>query len=357
MSDPILSLRDVWVEYGDKIVLEKVSLDIAPGSFVSIVGPSGAGKSTFLRLIIGQEAPTRGHILLDGAPLAPEPGPERGVVFQRYSVFPHLTAIDNVAFGLDCAGSMFLGRLYGRRRKAALEEAGHMLEKVGLAHSRDVYPAQLSGGMQQRLAIAQALVRKPRILLLDEPFGALDRKLREAMQAELRELTRRLGITAIFVTHDQEEALLLSDRIAVMNAGRIEQLGTPAEIYEAPATRFVASFMGADNILECDLRGGAAAIGGVLHAVAGATGDGAAAIGLRPERIGLEPPGNGIAARVVAAVYLGAFSSYRCRLEGCGTDLVVRAPNPQGAVTGPRFVAGEAVALTIAPGGLRALRA
>jgi NitT/TauT family transport system ATP-binding protein len=240
MSDPILSLRDVWVEYGDKIVLEKVSLDIAPGSFVSIVGPSGAGKSTFLRLIIGQEAPTRGHILLDGAPLAPEPGPERGVVFQRYSVFPHLTAIDNVAFGLDCAGSMFLGRLYGRRRKAALEEAGHMLEKVGLAHSRDVYPAQLSGGMQQRLAIAQALVRKPRILLLDEPFGALDPGIRLDMHGLIDELWREHGLSILMVTHDIKEAFKLGDRVLAFDKRRHDphaphRFGSSA-VYDFPLT-------------------------------------------------------------------------------------------------------------------------
>lgn len=240
MSDPILSLRDVWVEYGDKIVLEKVSLDIAPGSFVSIVGPSGAGKSTFLRLIIGQEAPTRGRILLDGAPLAPEPGPERGVVFQRYSVFPHLTALDNVAFGLDCAGSMFLGRLYGRRRKAALEEAGHMLEKVGLAHSRDVYPAQLSGGMQQRLAIAQALVRKPRILLLDEPFGALDPGIRLDMHGLIDELWREHGLTILMVTHDIKEAFKLGDRVLAFDKRRHDphaphRFGSSA-VYDFPLT-------------------------------------------------------------------------------------------------------------------------
>lgn len=171
---PILAFRDVWVEYGDKIVLEKIDLSVAEGAFVSVVGPSGAGKSTFLRLVLGQEAPSRGAIDLDGRPLRPEPGRDRGVVFQRYSVFPHLNVIDNVMFGLDCEGSMLRGRLTGARRRAALEQAEAMLVQVGLGAALHVFPAQLSGGMQQRLAIAQALIMRPRILLLDEPFGALD---------------------------------------------------------------------------------------------------------------------------------------------------------------------------------------
>ena len=170
----LLTFRNVWVEYGDKVVLENVDLSIAQGSFVSIVGPSGAGKSTFLRLALGQEAPSKGAIDLDGRKLRAEPGPDRGVVFQKYSVFPHLSARDNVVFGLDCEGSMFRGRLSGAKRRAAEEQADVMLAAVGLGDSGDVYPAQLSGGMQQRLAIAQALIKKPRILLLDEPFGALD---------------------------------------------------------------------------------------------------------------------------------------------------------------------------------------
>jgi ABC-type Fe3+/spermidine/putrescine transport system ATPase subunit len=345
-----VSLFSVSKRFGRMAAMADVSLEIPSGSFLTLLGPSGCGKTTTLRSVAGLVEPDTGRIAIGGEDVTRLPVHRRdlAMVFQSHALFPHMRVLDNVAFGL---------RMRGRDRADRHAAARRALELVRLAEFAERWPHELSGGQQQRVALARALVVDPRVLLLDEPFGALDRKLREAMQAELRELTRRLGITAIFVTHDQEEALLLSDRIAVMNAGRIEQLGTPAEIYEAPATRFVATFMGADNILECDLRGGEAAIGGVLHAVAGATGDGAAAIGLRPERIGLEPPGNGIAARVVAAVYLGAFSSYRCRLEGCGTELVVRAPNPQGAVTGPRFAAGEAVGLTIAPGGLRALRA
>jgi len=220
MTAPVLSFRDVWVEYGDKIVLEKVELDVAPGAFVSIVGPSGAGKSTFLRLITGQETPTRGRVLLDGEPLSPEPGPERGVVFQRYSVFPHLTVIDNVVFGFDCAGSPIAGRLFGAKRRAAVEQAEALLAQVGLTHSLRAYPAQLSGGMQQRLAIAQALIRHPRILLLDEPFGALDPGIRLDMHALITDLWRDHGLTILMVTHDIKEAFKLGDRVLAFDKRR-----------------------------------------------------------------------------------------------------------------------------------------
>ena len=190
----LLTFRNVWVEYGDKVVLENVDLSIKQGSFVSIVGPSGAGKSTFLRLALGQEAPSKGAIDLDGRKLRAEPGPDRGVVFQKYSVFPHLNARDNVVFGLDCQGSPFWGRLSGAKRRAAAEQADRMLTAVGLGDSGDVYPAQLSGGMQQRLAIAQALIKKPRILLLDEPFGALDPGVRLDMHELITGLWRDNGI-------------------------------------------------------------------------------------------------------------------------------------------------------------------
>ena len=237
---PILSFRDVWVEYGDKIVLEKVDLDVAEGSFVSIVGPSGAGKSTFLRLITGQEGPTRGQVLLETAPLDPEPGPDLGVVFQRSSVFPHLSVLDNVVFGLDCAGSMFLGRLMGGRRKAAVEQAQVLLEQVGLTHSQNLYPAQLSGGMQQRLAIAQALIRRPRILLLDEPFGALDPGIRVDMHGLITDLWRDHGLTILMVTHDIKEAFKLGTRVLAFDKRRHDpqapnRYGSTA-VYDFPLT-------------------------------------------------------------------------------------------------------------------------
>jgi NitT/TauT family transport system ATP-binding protein len=216
----LLSLRGVWVEYGDKIVLEKVDLDVEEGSFVSIIGPSGAGKSSFLRLILGQEAPTRGAILLDDAPLAPECGPDRGVVFQRYSVFPHLTVLQNTVFGLECAQSPLLARLFGAARRSAIGEATAMLEAVGLGDNLHLYPAQMSGGMQQRLAIAQALIKRPRILLLDEPFGALDPGIRADMHGLITRLWRDYALTIIMVTHDIREAFQLGTRVLALDKRR-----------------------------------------------------------------------------------------------------------------------------------------
>jgi NitT/TauT family transport system ATP-binding protein len=238
---PALSFQDVWVEYGDKVVLERVTLDIAEGSFVSIVGPSGAGKSTFLRLVTGQEAPSAGRVLIDGLPLRPEPGPDRGVVFQRYSVFPHMNALDNVVFGLDCAGSMILGRLMGARRKAALEQGREALAQVGLSDAEAVFPAQMSGGMQQRLAIAQALIRRPRILLLDEPFGALDPGVRLDMHALITGLWRSHNLTILMVTHDIKEAFKLGTRVLAFDKRRRDpqaphRYGSTA-VYDFPLDR------------------------------------------------------------------------------------------------------------------------
>ena len=216
----LLSLKDIAVEYGDKIVLEKVNVDVAAGAFVSIVGPSGAGKSSLLRIILGQEAPTRGTILLDGTPLAAECGPDRGVVFQRYSVFPHLTVLRNTVFGLECAQAPLSARLFGAARKAATEEAAAMLASVGLGDSLHLYPAQMSGGMQQRLAIAQALIKRPRILLLDEPFGALDPGIRADMHVLVSQLWRDYALTIVMVTHDIREAFLLGTRVLALDKRR-----------------------------------------------------------------------------------------------------------------------------------------
>jgi len=216
----LLSFRDVWVEYGDRIIIEKLDLDIEEGSFVSIVGPSGAGKSSFLRLILGQEGPSRGQILMDGTPLTPECGPDRGVVFQRYSVFPHLSALRNTILGMECEKAPLMGRLFGSAKRAAEAEATEMLSAVGLGHSLDLYPAQMSGGMQQRLAIAQALVKRPRVLLLDEPFGALDPGIRADMHALIRRLWRDYSLTIVMVTHDIREAFSLGTRVLALDKRR-----------------------------------------------------------------------------------------------------------------------------------------
>ena len=217
-----LSLKNVWVEYGDKIVLERINLDIDDGAFVSVVGPSGAGKSSLLKLVLGQAAPSRGTITLDGQPLKAECTPERGVVFQRYSVFSHLTVLGNTIFGLECEQAPITGRLFGAKRRAAVETATEMLEAVGLGDALDLYPAEMSGGMQQRLAIAQALIKRPRILLLDEPFGALDPGIRSDMHALITKLWREHSLTILMVTHDIQEAFSLGTRVLTLDKSRTD---------------------------------------------------------------------------------------------------------------------------------------
>lgn len=211
-----IEIKDVWQIYDSRVVLEKINLNIEQGSFVSIVGPSGCGKTTLLRMLMSEEFCTRGSILLDGTPLPAEPTPERGVVFQRYSVFPHLTVLDNVLLPMELKSSRWLGKLLGPKRYDAKEEARAMLEHVGLRHAAGFYPAQLSGGMQQRLALAQALMAKPRVLLLDEPFSALD----PGTRADIHVLTKRLWeetkMTIVMVTHDISEAFRLGTRVIVL---------------------------------------------------------------------------------------------------------------------------------------------
>jgi NitT/TauT family transport system ATP-binding protein len=210
----------VWKEYGDSIVLERISFEIEPRSFVALVGPSGCGKTTLLRMLLGEERPTNGAILIDGKPLVPEPNAERGVVFQRYSVFPHLTVIDNVMIGLEFQQSRWLGRLSGTARRAAINEAEAMIHAVGLTGHEGKYPAALSGGMQQRLALAQALVRKPKILLLDEPFGALDPGIRADIHALMLDLWNSGELTVVMVTHDLSEAFRLGSRVVALDRKR-----------------------------------------------------------------------------------------------------------------------------------------
>ena len=240
-------LEDVRKSYGDVVAVDGVELDIAAGEFFTLLGPSGSGKTTTLRLIAGFELPDGGRVLLQGGDVTHDPPYARDVntVFQDYALFPHMTIADNVAYGLRVKG---IGKA---ERQERVEE---MLERMRLPTVGDRKPSQLSGGQRQRVALARALVNRPKVLLLDEPLGALDLKLRQEMQLFLKSLQQDLGITFIYVTHDQDEALTMSDRLAVFDKGRIEQIGSPAEVYEHPASAFVAGFVGVSNVIERDGR-------------------------------------------------------------------------------------------------------
>lgn len=243
MDDFIIELKNVSKSFSDHEALRGIELQVRRGEFLTLLGPSGCGKTTLLRLVAGFEAPTSGEVFIDGHDMAPLPPEKRPVntVFQSYALFPHMTVFDNVAFG---------PRIKGASRRDIELRVREALRMVNLEPFMDRRPDQLSGGQQQRVAIARAVVNKPLVLLLDEPLNALDYKLRKAMQIELKQLQRQLGITFVFVTHDQEEALSMSNRVVVMNEGRIEQIGTPREIYEAPGNLFVGRFVGETNVLE-----------------------------------------------------------------------------------------------------------
>ncbi|MGQ9370606.1 ABC transporter ATP-binding protein [Azospirillum sp. ST 5-10] len=306
--------------FGATVAVDDVSFDIAEGEFFTLLGPSGSGKTTCLRMVAGFQYPTRGHVYIHGKDDTRLPPFERDVntVFQDYALFPHMSVRDNVAYGLLVRG---VPRAERHRR------ADEMLELVRLAGFGGRRPAELSGGQRQRVALARALINHPRVLLLDEPLGALDQKLREEMQAELKQLQRRVGITFLFVTHDQTEALSMSDRLAVFDRGRVAQIGTPADIYDRPRTAFVAEFVGTSNILR----------GAGARRLFGTD----AAVSLRPERIGLaaEGAGAGHPARVVDVQFLGAATRYRVALEGGAPLLLtVTTPNragPDGAAVAP----------------------
>ena len=216
----LISVSHMWKEYGDNVVLENLSLEIKAGEFCTLVGPSGCGKTTFLKMLLGQENPTRGTFLLDGKPFPKEPGVDRGIVFQRYSVFSHLNVLENVMLGIEFGRSPLLGRLFGKARREAKAEAMAMLEAVGLGDSAKKYPSELSGGMQQRLSITQSLVKKPKILLLDEPFGALDPGIRADMHALILDLWKKNNLTVVMVTHDLHEGFYLGTRLLVFDKVR-----------------------------------------------------------------------------------------------------------------------------------------
>jgi NitT/TauT family transport system ATP-binding protein len=216
----LVTIKHLWKEYGSNVVLENLTLNIEEGEFCTLVGPSGCGKTTFLKMLLGQETPSRGTFLLEGKPFPTEPGVERGIVFQRYSVFDHLSVLKNVMLGIEFEESRLFGKLFGKRRKAAEKRAMEMLESVGLTDAANKYPSELSGGMQQRLSIAQALVKKPKILLLDEPFGALDPGIRADMHALILDLWKKNNLTVVMVTHDLNEGFYLGTRLLVFDKVR-----------------------------------------------------------------------------------------------------------------------------------------
>ena len=337
-ATPEIRLDNLEKRFGDVLAVDHVSLDVAAGEFFSLLGPSGCGKTTTLRMIGGFELPTGGRILLRDRDMTHEPPDKRSVnmVFQHYALFPHLSVGDNVAFGPKRKG---MARDEVRRR------VGDALALVRLDGYEKRKPNQLSGGQQQRVALARALANRPDVLLLDEPLGALDLKLRRQLQVELKRIQQEVGITFIYVTHDQEEALTMSDRIAVMNAGHVEQLGTPEELYERPATRFVADFIGTTNLLRAtvDADGRARLETGEPVAIDrdGHAPGASIEISIRPESIRLVPAAadGAIAARVEQAAYLGTNVSYQLRTTG-GTGLTVLAPK-----TGIRLPVGSDVAV------------
>ncbi len=356
-----IDVQSVVKQYGEGehavTALTEVSIDIRDNEFFTLLGPSGCGKTTLLRMIAGFESVTAGVILLYGDEIENLPANKRPVntVFQQYALFPHMTVLENVGFGL---------RRLGKSKAETEQRARQMLDLVQLGDFSDRRPAQLSGGQQQRVALARALAPSPKVLLLDEPLSALDLKLRQAMRVELKQLQRETGITFVFVTHDQEEALTMSDRIAVMSAGEIQQIGTAHEIYERPINRFVADFIGETNLIDvsveqvngesclCRLASGAA-IEAVGPGVA--VGHSAGHVSIRPERVSLAPAGDGAAGLVGVVehqVYLGTDTQYLVRLDD-GTMITARTQNAHKVRVD--VSTGERAALSIDDGAARLL--
>jgi putative spermidine/putrescine transport system ATP-binding protein len=304
-----VSAEGIRKTYGDVVAVDDVDLKVGEGEFFTLLGPSGSGKTTTLRIIAGFERPDAGRVTLGGADITHEPPYTRDVntVFQDYALFPHMTVAENVGYGLKVKG-------VSRRGRAA--QVGEVLRMVRLEHYGDRKPVQLSGGQRQRVALARSIVNQPKVLLLDEPLGALDLKLRQEMQIFLKALQRDLGMTFLYVTHDQEEALTMSDHVAVFNEGRIEQVGTPNDVYERPATEFVAGFVGTSNILERDGR----------------------RFSVRPERIELN--GRGEAATVADIVFVGAFTRILVDTDAGERLTVVRANDGSRVEPGTRVHVG-----------------
>jgi putative spermidine/putrescine transport system ATP-binding protein len=323
-------LEGVRKLFGEVEAVAGIDLEIGEGEFFSMLGPSGSGKTTTLRMIAGFEVPTSGRILLDGEDVSQRPPYERDVntVFQDYALFPHMDVGDNVAYGL------MVRKVPRDARALRVGEALRMVRLEGLDRRR---PSQLSGGQRQRVALARALINRPRVLLLDEPLGALDLKLREEMQIELKRIQQEVGITFIYVTHDQEEALTMSDRLAVFNRGRIEQIGAPADVYERPATAFVAGFVGTSNLLRGD----------VARAILGEDG----LFTIRPEKIHFAEPTDEVESdevsapgRIAEVVYIGPHTRYIVALDA-GSELVVTQQNLRTSSSEVLAARGRAVRL------------
>ena len=324
-----VSLRDLTRVFGATRALDGMSLDIAPGELVALLGPSGCGKTTALRIVAGFETATTGEVLVDGRDVQGVPAAKRdmGMVFQSYSLFPNMSALDNVGFGL---------RMRKANATVRRQKAGELLEMVGLSAQAAQFPHQLSGGQQQRVALARALAIEPRVLLLDEPLSALDAKVRLQLREQIRTLQQRLGTTTLFVTHDQEEALSMADRVGVMRAGKLEQVAAPDELYDRPATAFVAEFVGTMNRLPGSLGSDGRSVtvlGAVVPVQDGGPSSGPVSVLVRPENLTVAPAegGNGI---VFLRTFLGATSRITVLLSG-DLQVLVDVPSTHAAAMTP----------------------
>jgi putative spermidine/putrescine transport system ATP-binding protein len=330
LPQPSIRFVEVSRHFGEVRAVDGISLDILDGEFFTLLGPSGSGKTTCLRMVAGFDRPTAGRIVLHGADVSNLPPYERDVntVFQDYALFPHMSVAENIAYGLR------IKKVPASERQQRVSET---LELVRLPGLGDRKPSQLSGGQRQRVALARALINRPRVLLLDEPLGALDLKLRQAMQIELKNIQRQVGITFVYVTHDQEEALSMSDRLAVFNHGKVEQVGAPAEIYEAPATAFVAGFVGVSNLID----------GPAAQEITGS----AETFSIRPEKIRIVPAETPVEGDVFTAtgtaievVYLGMYTRYVIALDQ-GVELTVAIQNLEATSSDVGAVKGRRVRL------------